>query len=504
MKLVKIRFERMQLQGIGRASHGPKGGYVAFLSLALSCTVRTSATRIVYWVGKRFDNSQMRVAGIVNQKIAKRGRNIEYRGNNHCRRPNCDFIGIQVQKALNSAIRVSRTADVLLVAAQLLESVSNRAQLQRLLPPRGKANDTKPLRVLYWREGKWSVPLWIQQEFDVSMGVHVTSSIMNPSFFPRPALFSALDSALGKPPGSSLSSPPSFEDRTRFAYVMITNCDAEPRTSYLAALRQYIEIDEYGECTKARAPYRAEEIAFRRKLRKLSSYSIHDVNAMAHFPVGRHYKFYFAFENTLAEGYVTEKLLSSPLMSGIVPVYMGAPDLSRRLASLDDAGLSWYIDVLDFDTPQHLASYLKLVGNNRSLWETYGAWRSGIRESEEKARINGEPSSFALFPSASRAVRESMNDSLLLAQINPGAASRLSLVRRVATICRLCDLNYMHSLAPVIPVAPPLEATKLACLFTSNCSCRGATRCRVELNKTSIEPAENSTRNYSQSPTFTR
>lgn len=151
-------------------------------------------------------------------------------------------------------------------------------------------------------------------------------------------------------------------------------------------------------------------------------------------------------------------------MSGIVPVYMGPPDLSSGLGSLDDAGLSWYIDALDFDTPQHLAS-LKEVGSSLSLWESYGVWRSRIRETEAKKRLNGAPSSFALIPSASRAVLKSMNDSLLLAQINPGDASRLSLMRRVATVCRLCDMNYMHSLAQVLPIATPLEATKLTCLF---------------------------------------
>lgn len=40
----------------------------------------------------------------------------------------------------------------------------------------------------------------------------------------------------------------------------------------------------------------------------------------------RRYQFYLAFENTCEQGYVTEKVYNA-LDAGIVPVYLGAPDL---------------------------------------------------------------------------------------------------------------------------------------------------------------------------------
>lgn len=319
---------------------------------------------------------------------------------------------------------------------------------------------------------------------------------MNPSFFPRPKLFEELESALGSSPGTILSSPPAFSTRTRFAYTMMGNCGAEPRTSYLSVLRKLIEVDEYGECAHSKTPFQDEERAFRSKIQNQApSLSRHDVNAMAHYAVGRHYKFYFAFENTIAEGYVTEKLLLSPLLSGIVPVYMGAPDLARRLSSLVDIGHAWYIDVLDFDTPGHLVAYLSHVGSNRTLWENYGAWRGRLRESALVAQQNNTHSMFPLFPRASRAVRESMDDSRVVNLIKTGAARRSPLRRRVAAICRLCDLSYMHSLEPIIPLAPPLKAKHLSCLFATNCSCRDSTPCRNDLSSTMLHIASELTRN---------
>mmetsp|Transcript_23482 Transcript_23482/g.73514 ORF Transcript_23482/g.73514 Transcript_23482/m.73514 type:complete len:201 (+) Transcript_23482:986-1588(+) len=107
-----------------------------------------------------------------------------------------------------------------------------------------------------------------------------------------------------------------------------------------------------------------------------------------------------------------------------------------------------------------------------TLWDSYGAWRRRIPEASKVSWQDGNGSTFPLFPRATRAVRESMNDTLLLSHINPGAAKRLQLARRVAAMCRLCDMSFMHTIAPIVPLASPLSLNQLGCLFTSNCSCR--------------------------------
>mmetsp|Transcript_23482 Transcript_23482/g.73513 ORF Transcript_23482/g.73513 Transcript_23482/m.73513 type:complete len:384 (+) Transcript_23482:61-1212(+) len=348
---------------------------VRLVALIVS-VARSSGTRIVYWYNARFDLSQLRVAGLLGGKAVMRGKSKEYHSHNSCRRQGCEFVGVRVQKALDTAVQIAQSADVLVVAAQLLQNVNNRATLDLLIPPRAPGV-RKPLRILYWREGAWNVPRDVQEKFDGSMGVHFTSSIMNPSFFPRPVLFNELDRAMRQPQGSTLSSPPPFDSRSRLAYVMITNCHAEPRTSYLAALRKLIQIDEYGKCSTTQSPFKAAEKELQSRLSKLPVLSRHDISAMAHAAVGRHYKFYFAFENTLAEGYVTEKLLLNPLMSGAIPVYMGAPDLPSRFASLDGLGDSWYIDILDFDTPHDLVGQLRRVAppDSGSIQGVVAGWQ---------------------------------------------------------------------------------------------------------------------------------
>ncbi|KAJ8614447.1 hypothetical protein CTAYLR_000806 [Chrysophaeum taylorii] len=425
----------------------------------------------------------MRVAGIEALHQAASAKQIEFHGHNFCRRQGCEFVGIRAPNNVENAVRALQEADVVVVAAQLLEGIRSRSALDALVPPR--ETEDRPVRILYWREGGWSIPEWVQEVFDFTMGVHTTSSIMNPSFFPRPILFNELDRSLGLTSGKALSTPPSFESRKHLAYAMITNCNQEPRSSYLAVLKSLINVHEYGNCGPGKVPYDSEEKKLRWKLKTASSLSRHDVNAMAHYAVAKHYKFYLAFENTIAEGYVTEKLLLSPIMSGIVPVYMGAPDLRQRLPSLDGKGRPWYIDVLDYDTPQELAAHLQHVAANRTLWESYGAWRGHLKEMGEVAKSDGEPSAFPLFPRAPRPVREAMNDSLLLSHITTGAAHRLPLKRRVATICRLCDLGYVRSLPSRTTIAPPIKAMELGCLFQANCTCRGGPdMCVQTLNTT--------------------
>ena len=62
------------------------------------------------------------------------------------------------------------------------------------------------------------------------------------------------------------------------------------------------------------------------------------------------YKFTLAFENAVAEDYVTEKLYH-PLVAGSVPVYLGAPNVGQLVPASD-----CYIDVNDFSGPQGACS----------------------------------------------------------------------------------------------------------------------------------------------------
>ena len=107
----------------------------------------------------------------------------------------------------------------------------------------------------------------------------------------------------------------------------------------------------------------------------------------------RQYLFYLAFENQCEPDYITEKLWGA-LESGtvgtfalllvlpsrwlltfcfvccLVAVYYGAPN------ALDHVPPNSIIHANAFDTPEDLAEYLGKVATNRTLYESYQAWRT--------------------------------------------------------------------------------------------------------------------------------
>ena len=80
------------------------------------------------------------------------------------------------------------------------------------------------------------------------------------------------------------------------------------------------------------------------------------------------YMFYLAFENTVQDDYITEKLWYT-YMAGAIPVYLGA----RNIA--DHAPPHSYIAVADFGSTADLVAHLQGVAANATLRATYHAWR---------------------------------------------------------------------------------------------------------------------------------
>jgi Glycosyltransferase family 10 (fucosyltransferase) C-term len=80
------------------------------------------------------------------------------------------------------------------------------------------------------------------------------------------------------------------------------------------------------------------------------------------------YLFYLSFENQCVDDYITEKLWGA-YDAGTIPVYYGAPNVR------DHAPNRSLILVRDFPTTHELAQYLERVAHNRTLYESYHAWR---------------------------------------------------------------------------------------------------------------------------------
>lgn len=76
------------------------------------------------------------------------------------------------------------------------------------------------------------------------------------------------------------------------------------------------------------------------------------------------YKFYLSFENTIVDGYVTEKLYDR-LRYGPIPVYYGAPDVMNITKKIS------FINANNFKSPEALAKYLLFLDGHPKEYMKY-------------------------------------------------------------------------------------------------------------------------------------
>lgn len=123
------------------------------------------------------------------------------------------------------------------------------------------------------------------------------------------------------------------------------------RLEYLKTLMNCIDVHSYGKVLRNRI------------LEK-------DIGHQSKMDTIAQYKFTIAFENAIAEDYVTEKFYD-PLIAGSVPIYLGAPNI-------DDfaPGDKCFINVSDWDSPKSLAEYILSVSEDEALYQSYFDWKS--------------------------------------------------------------------------------------------------------------------------------
>ena len=88
--------------------------------------------------------------------------------------------------------------------------------------------------------------------------------------------------------------------------------------------------------------------------------------------LSKEYKFYLAFENSVCDGYVTEKFFKI-LHYNIIPIVLGGADYSKYVPR------TAFISVFDFETPKELAVYLTYLSNNKTAYNSYFKWKQWIR-----------------------------------------------------------------------------------------------------------------------------
>ncbi|ODN00611.1 Alpha-(1,3)-fucosyltransferase C [Orchesella cincta] len=135
------------------------------------------------------------------------------------------------------------------------------------------------------------------------------------------------------------------------------NCKSQSlREVYVKELQNYIQVDVYGSC----GPYKC---GVQKTMR--NPYKVEEDDCYMLVSVG--YKFVLAFENSLCEDYVTEKLYNH-LKLNVVPVVFGASNYSLFAPPNSVIDASQY-------TPEELAKYLQLLDKNDTLYNEYFEWK---------------------------------------------------------------------------------------------------------------------------------
>jgi len=149
----------------------------------------------------------------------------------------------------------------------------------------------------------------------------------------------------------ALRTPPRPKSADNLASLFISSgIDRSGRTDYATELMRHLDVHSYGKVLRNRA-------------------IPNDLGRTSKLCVVADHKFELAFENAIAEDYVTEKFFD-PLMVGTVPVYLGAPNVEQFAP-----GDHCYINSADFSSPEALAAYLLHLQDHAPEYAAYLAWK---------------------------------------------------------------------------------------------------------------------------------
>ncbi|KAN0041397.1 hypothetical protein ACTFIV_003936 [Dictyostelium citrinum] len=151
-----------------------------------------------------------------------------------------------------------------------------------------------------------------------------------------------------------------------------SNCWHEDykRVNLVKSIMNITRVDSYGSCLNNKNFTNKDKLITIKHEQKLK--------------VLKRYTFSIAFENSLCEDYITEKLWES-LSVGTIPIYLGAPNIKEFLPDPDSI-----INVRDFQSVNDLVNYLKMVENDESLRLKHLRWISRIKWSKQFQNVYDE------------------------------------------------------------------------------------------------------------------
>lgn len=137
--------------------------------------------------------------------------------------------------------------------------------------------------------------------------------------------------------------------KTRNVAWFVSHCETQSqRENYVKELQKYIDVDIYGKCGNFTCG---------------DSHNREDCDETV---VNSTYRYYLSFENSLCQGYVTEKIwrfLSKPIST--IPVVYGYTPYKVFLPP------QTVIDVSDFKSPKELANRLKNIAKYARVFNEY-------------------------------------------------------------------------------------------------------------------------------------
>ncbi|XP_043846655.1 3-galactosyl-N-acetylglucosaminide 4-alpha-L-fucosyltransferase FUT3-like [Dromiciops gliroides] len=180
---------------------------------------------------------------------------------------------------------------------------------------------------------------------------------------------------------NSFIRPPS--PKTKLVAWVVSNWkESSSRVKYFRKLAPYLSVDIYGKYHKPLPVPKQQTVLSK-------------------------YKFYLAFENSLHQDYITEKLWHNALKAWTVPIVYGPPRYNYERFLPSDA----FIHVSDFRTPQELVAYLMKLNKDEERYLSYFQWRkhlevvtrSGWHQEFCKAcRILQDPPTYRTLPMLSK------------------------------------------------------------------------------------------------------
>nr|XP_008123398.1 PREDICTED: alpha-(1,3)-fucosyltransferase 6-like isoform X1 [Anolis carolinensis] len=134
------------------------------------------------------------------------------------------------------------------------------------------------------------------------------------------------------------------------AWVLSNWKPGSRRVQYYNELKKHLQVDVYG---RGHLPLRRED----------------------HLSTLSQYKFYLAFENTVHEDYITEKVWRNSFVTWAVPVVLGPPRKSYERHMPPES----FIHVDDFPSAQDLATFLQELDRNATRYQSYFRWRERLK-----------------------------------------------------------------------------------------------------------------------------